>query len=195
MNHDRYDDSYIRGILNAVKNIAVVGASPGDNRPSMFVVKYLADRGYRIFPINPGRGGQEIGGEKTYARLADVPEKIDMVDVFRNSESVPPILDEALALAHRPDVFWMQQGIRNDGVAAKAEAAGMKVVMDRCPKIEYGRLSSEIGWMGVNTRVLTAKRAKLSDRGIQRMSLDRVTMAGGANSAATKSSRKDDGGQ
>jgi uncharacterized protein len=171
MNHDRYDDSYIRGILNTVKTIAVVGASPGDNRPSMFVVKYLAERGYRIFPINPGRGGQKIGGEKTYARLADVPEKIDMVDVFRNSESVPPILDEALALAHRPDVFWMQQGIRNDGAAAKAEAAGMKVVMDRCPKIEYGRLSGEINWVGVNTRTLSSKRAQRLPGGVQRLKL------------------------
>lgn len=171
MNHDRYDDSYIRGILNTVKNIAVVGASPGDNRPSMFVVKYLAERGYRIFPINPGRGGQDIGGEKAYARLAGVPEKIDMVDVFRNSESVPPILEEALALAHRPDVFWMQQGIRNDGVAAKAEAAGMKVVMDRCPKIEYGRLSGEINWVGVNTRTLSSKRAQRLPGGVQRLKL------------------------
>ena len=122
MNHDRYDDSYIRGILNTVKNVAVVGASPGENRPSMFVVKYLAERGYRVFPINPGRGGQEIGGEKAYAKLADVPEKIDMIDVFRNSESVPPVLDEVLALPRRPDVFWMQQGVRNDAVAARAEA-------------------------------------------------------------------------
>jgi uncharacterized protein len=171
MNHDRYDDSYIRGILNAVKTVAVVGASPGDNRPSMFVVKYLAERGYRIFPINPGRGGQDIGGEKTYARLGDVPEKIDMVDVFRNSESVPPILDEALALSPRPDVFWMQQGVRNDAVAAKAEAAGMKVVMNRCPKIEYGRLSGEINWVGVNTRTLSSKRARRLPGGVQRLKL------------------------
>ena len=171
MDHTRYDDSYIRGILNAVKNVAVVGASPGDNRPSMFVVKYLAERGYRVFPINPGRGGQQIGGKKAYARLADVPEKIDMVDVFRNSESVPPILDEALTLSHRPDVFWMQQGIRNDAAAAKAEAAGMKVVMDRCPKIEYGRLSGEINWVGVNTRTLSSKRAQRLPGGVQRLKL------------------------
>jgi uncharacterized protein len=171
MNHDRYDDSYIRGILSTVKNIAVVGASPGDNRPSMFVVKYLTERGYRIFPINPGRGGQQIGGKQAYARLADVPEKIDMVDVFRSSESVPPILDEALALLQRPDVFWMQQGIRNDAAAAKAEAAGMKVVMDRCPKIEYGRLSGEISWVGVNTRTLSSKRAQRLPGGVQRLKL------------------------
>jgi predicted CoA-binding protein len=171
MNHDKYDDGYIRGILKTVKNIAVVGASPGENRPSMFVVKYLSERGYKVFPINPGRAGQDIGKQKAYARLADVPEKIDMVDVFRNSESVPPILDEALALPHRPDVFWLQQGIRNDEVAAKAEAAGMKVVMDRCPKIEYGRLSGEINWVGVNTRTLSSKRAKRLPGGVQRLKL------------------------
>ena len=171
MNHDRYDDSYIRGILNTVKNVAVVGASPGDNRPSMFVVKYLTERGYRVFPINPGRGGQNIGGQKAYARLADVPEKIDMVDVFRNSETVSPILDEALALPHRPDIFWMQQGVRNDAVAARAEAAGMKVVMNRCPKIEYGRLSGEISWVGVNSRTLSSKRAQRLPGGVQRLKL------------------------
>src|SRR5262249_53208 len=102
MNHDRYDDSYIRGILNTVKNVRAVGARPGENRRSMFVVKYLSERGYRVFPINPGRSGEKIGGETAYARLADVPEKLDMVDVFRNSESVPPILDEVLALSDRP---------------------------------------------------------------------------------------------
>jgi len=171
MNHDRYDDSYIRGILNTVKNVAVVGASPGENRPSMFVVKYLAERGYRVFPVNPGRGGEKIGGVTAYAKLADVPEKIDMVDVFRNSENVSPILDEVLALPDRPRVFWMQQGVKNDAVAAKAEAAGMKVVMDRCPKIEYGRLSGEITWMGVNTRTLSSKRAQRLPGGVQRLKL------------------------
>jgi predicted CoA-binding protein len=171
MNHDRYDDAYIRGILNTVKNVAIVGASPGENRPSMFVVKYLAERGYRVFPVNPGRGGERIGGEAAYARLADVPEKIDMVDVFRNSESVPPVLDEALALGHRPQVFWMQQGVRNDAAAARAEAAGMKVVMDRCPKIEYGRLSGEISWVGVNTRILSSKRPARLPGGVQRLKL------------------------
>jgi len=171
MNHDRYDDSYIRGILTTVRNVAVVGASPGENRPSMFVVKYLSERGYNVFPINPGRGGQDIGGQKAYVKLADVPGKIDMVDVFRNSENVLPILDEALALPHHPDVFWMQQGVRNDEVAAKAEAAGMKVVMDRCPKIEYGRLSGEINWVGVNTRTLSSKRALRLPGGVQRLKL------------------------
>jgi len=171
MNHNKYDDNYIRGILNTVKNVAIVGASPGENRPSMFVVKYLTERGYKVFPINPGRAGELIGGQKTYARLVDVQEKIDMVDVFRNSENVPPILDETLTLTHRPNVFWMQQGVRNDEVATKAEAAGMKVVMDRCPKIEYGRLSGEINWVGVNTRTLSSRRAQRLPGGVQRLKL------------------------
>jgi len=171
MDHDRYEDNYIHGILSTVKNVAIVGASPGENRPSMFVVKYLAERGYNVFPINPGRAGQEIGGKKAYARLADVPEKIDMVDVFRNSEKVPPVLDEVLALPHRPAVFWMQQGVRHDEAATRAEAAGMKVVMNRCPKIEYGRLSGEINWVGVNTRMLSAKRPRRLPGGVQRLKL------------------------
>jgi predicted CoA-binding protein len=195
MNHDNYPDNYIRGILNTVKTIAMVGISPKDVRPSYFAFKYLLERGYRMIPINPGQVGGEILGQPVYARLADIPEPVDMVDVFRAPQYALAIVQEALALKPRPQVIWMQLGIRNDEAANLAEANGLKVVMDRCPKIEYGRLSSEIGWMGVNTRVLTAKRAKLSGRGIQRMSLDRVTMAGGANSAAKKSSHEDDGGQ
>ncbi len=171
MNHDRYDDSYIRGILNSVKSVAVVGASPSDNRPSHFVVKYLAERGYNVFPINPGQGGKHIGGIAAYARLADVLEPLDMVDVFRGSEHVPAVLDEVLALPHRPKVFWMQLGVRDDAAAARAEAAGMNVVMNRCPKIEYGRLSGEINWAGVNTRTLSSRRAKRLPGGVQRLSL------------------------
>jgi hypothetical protein len=195
MDHDNYPDSYIRGILNTVKTIAMVGISPKDVRPSYFAFKYLLERGYRMIPVNPGQVGGDILGRPVYGKLADIPEPIDMVDVFRAPQYALPIVEEALALEPRPRVIWMQLGIRNDQAARLAEANGLKVVMDRCPKIEYGRLSSEIGWMGVNTRVLTAKRAKLSGRGIQRMSLDRVTMAGGANSAATKSSHEDEGGQ
>jgi predicted CoA-binding protein len=195
MDHDNYPDSYIRGILNTVKTIAMVGISPKDVRPSYFAFKYLLERGYRMIPVNPGQVGRDILGQPVYGKLADIPEPIDMVDVFRAPQFALAIVEEALALARRPQVIWMQLGIRNAAAAALAEANGLKVVMDRCPKIEYGRLSSEIGWMGVNTRVLTSKRAKLSGRGIQRMSLDRITMAGGATSAATKSSPKDDGGQ
>lgn len=171
MNHDKYDDSYIREILNGVKTVAVVGASANESRPSLFVVKYLSERGYKIFPINPGRAGDLTGGQKTYAKLADVPSNIDMVDVFRRSEDVPTVLDEVLALPKLPAIFWMQQGIRNDETAAKAEAAGMKVVMNRCPKIEYGRMSGEIGWAGVNTRMLSSKRAQRMEGGVQRLKL------------------------
>jgi uncharacterized protein len=179
MNHDSYSDGYIRGILNTVKTIAMVGISPKDNRPSYFAFKYLLERGYNMIPVNPGQVGKEILGRKVYARLADVPEPIDMVDVFRAPQYAPQIVAEALALRSRPQVIWMQLGVRNDEAAATAEAAGLKVVMNRCPKIEYGRLSSEISWMGVNSRTLTAKRAHTLGRGVQRMSLSRTTVTGG----------------
>jgi predicted CoA-binding protein len=179
MNHDRYDDSYIRGILNTVKTIAMVGASAKDNRPSYFAFKYLAERGYNMIPINPGLAGKELLGRKIYGRLSEVPEPIDMVDVFRAAKYGLPVVQEALTLNPPPRVIWMQLGIRNDEAAALAEENGMKVVMDRCPKIEYGRLSSEIGWIGVNSRTLSSKRAKVFGKGVQRMSLDRATLGGG----------------
>jgi len=183
MNHDAYPDTYIRGILNTVKTIAMVGISPKDVRPSYFAFKYLLERGYRMIPVNPGQAGGEILGRPVYAKLSQIGEPIDMVDIFRAPQYALAIVEEALALKPRPQVIWMQLGVRNDEAARLAEAAGLKVVMDRCPKIEYGRLSAEIGWMGVNTRMLTSKRAKLGG-GIQRMALNRVTMAGGAG--ATK---------
>jgi predicted CoA-binding protein len=186
MNHDNYSDSYIRGILNTVKTIAMVGISPKDNRPSYFAFKYLKERGYRMIPVNPGQAGKEILGEKVYARLADIPESVDMVDVFRGSKFAPGIVAEALQMKPRPQVIWMQLTVRNDEAAAAAEAAGMKVVMNRCPKIEYGRLSSEISWMGVNSRTLTSKRAKLFGKGVQRMSLNRTTSQGGATEATDR---------
>ena len=158
MNHDSYDNSYIGGILNAVKTVAIVGASANDVRPSFFVTKYLIDKGYTVFPINPGHAGREILGRMTYASLADVPEPIDMVDIFRASAAVPAIVDEALALKPLPKVIWMQLTVRHDEAATKAEAAGIKVVMNRCPKIEYGRLSGEISWNGVNSRVISSKK-------------------------------------
>ncbi len=171
MSHDNYDDAFIRGILDKVKTVAVVGASQGDDKPSMFVVKYLSERGYRVFPINPGRAGQLVAGVKAFARLADVPEPIDMVDVFRRADAVPGVLDEVLALSPLPKIFWMQLGVRNDEAAARAEAAGMTVVMNRCPKIEYGRLSREIGWVGVNTRTLSSKKPQRLAGGVQRLQL------------------------
>jgi predicted CoA-binding protein len=192
MNHDNYPDSYIRGILNTVKTIAMVGISPKDNRPSYFAFKYLLERGYRMIPVNPGQAGKEILGQKVYAKLADIPEPVDMVDIFRASSYALPIVQEALALKPRPQVVWMQLTVRNDEAAQLAEDNGIKVVMNRCPKIEYGRLSSEIAWMGVNTRTLSSKKAQLSGRGIQRMSLNRATLAGGATEA-TDRAQKDDG--
>lgn len=194
MNHDSYPDAYIRGILNTVKTIAMVGVSPKDNRPSYFAFKYLLERGYRMIPVNPGHAGKELLGQRVYARLADIPEPIDMVDIFRASQYAPGIVDEAIALNPRPRVIWMQLGVRHDEAAAKAEAAGMKVVMNRCPKIEYGRLSSEISWMGVNSRTLTAKKARLYGRGIQRMSLNRTTVAGAATPAAQRAAEADGAG-
>jgi predicted CoA-binding protein len=195
MNHDQYDDSYIRGILNTVKTIAMVGISPKDNRPSYFAFKYLLERGYRMIPVNPGQAGREILGQRVYAKLSDVPEPIDMVDVFRASQFVPPVVEEALTLKPRPGVIWMQLSVRNDQAAALAEQAGLKVVMNRCPKIEYGRLSSEIAWMGVNTRTISAKRAKNLGGGIQRMSLNRTTMAGGLTEATDRAVQQEDPSQ
>jgi predicted CoA-binding protein len=186
MSHDSYPDPFIRGILNTVKTIAMVGVSPKDNRPSYFAFKYLLERGYNMVPVNPGQAGKDILGRKVYAKLADIPEPVDMVDVFRAAQYAPGIVEEAIALTPRPQVIWMQLGVRNDEAAARAEAAGMKVVMNRCPKIEYGRLSSEISWMGVNSRTLTSKKAQLLGKGVQRMSLNRITSAGGATEATDR---------
>ena len=158
MNHDRYDDSYISGILNSVRSVAIVGASANDVRPSYFVAKYLIDKGFEVYPVNPGQAGREILGRMTYAKLADVPVPIDMVDIFRPSAAVPAIVDEVLALDPLPQVIWMQLTVRHDEAAATAEAAGIKVVMNRCPKIEYGRLSGEIGWNGVNSGTISSKK-------------------------------------
>jgi len=192
MKHDNYPDNFIRGILNTVKSIAIVGISPKDNRPSYFAFKYLLERGYRMIPVNPGQAGKEILGQKVYAKLSDIPEPIDMVDVFRASEHVPAVVDEALTMTPRPAVIWMQLGVRNDEAAAKAEAGGIKAVMNRCPKIEYGRLSSEIGWIGVNSRTLSSKKAPLLGKGVQRMSLNRTTMAGGVTEAAERAVQQKD---
>jgi predicted CoA-binding protein len=193
MNHDRYDDDYIRGILNTVKTIAMVGVSANTSRPSYFVFKYLSERGYRMIPVNPALAGQDLLGQRVFATLLDIPEPVDMVDVFRASQHVPPIVTQALQMQSRPRVIWMQLGVRNDEAAQLAEANGLKVVMNRCPKIEYGRLSSEISWMGVNSRTLSSKKAQLSGRGVQRLSIDRATLAGGTTDAATRAAQRGDG--
>jgi len=191
MNHDVYADDYVRGILNTVKTIAMVGASEKQNRPSYFAFKYLLERGYHMIPVNPGQAGKTLLGQKIHARLADIPEPVDMVDVFRSSQYALPIVQEALLLNPRPRVLWMQLGVRSDEAAALAEANGLKVVMNRCPKIEYGRLSSEIAWMGVNTRTLTSRKAAIG--GIQRMSLNRRSAPGGATEAADRVQREEAG--
>lgn len=191
MNHDSYPDAYIRGVLNTVKTIAMVGASEKENRPSYFAFKYLLERGYRVIPVNPGHAGHSMLSQKIYARLADIPKPIDMVDVFRGAQYALPIVQEVLALEPRPHVIWMQLGVRNDEAAALAEANGLKVVMNRCPKIEYGRLSSEIAWMGVNTRTLSSKKATIG--GMQRMTLNRTSGQGGATEAADRAQREEGG--
>jgi len=190
MDHDTYSDSYIRGILRAVKTIAVVGISPKDNRPSYFAFKYLQARGYSMIAVNPGQAGRTILGQPVYAKLADIPGPIDMVDIFRGSEHALPIVQEALALDPKPKVIWMQLTVRNDEAARLAEAAGLKVVMNRCPKIEYGRLSSEISWMGVNSRVLSSKRAQAPTKGVQRMSLGITPPATQTDQASAAAPRK-----
>jgi hypothetical protein len=189
MDHDQYSDSYIRGILNTVKTIAMVGVSANSSRPSYFAFKYLLERGYRMIPVNPGLAGQELLGQTVYATLGDIPEPVDMVDIFRAPRYARAIVQEALALTPKPQAIWMQLGIRNDEAAALAEKDGLKVVMNRCPKIEYGRLSSEIAWMGVNTRTLTSRKPQLFGRGIQRMALNRVTVAGGSTEPAMQAQK------
>jgi uncharacterized protein len=169
MDHTRYSDAYIAGILGEAKTIAMLGASAGTSRPSYFAMKYLLGKGYKVIPVNPTLSGQQILGQKVVASLADLEPPIDIVDVFRNSAAALEVTREALALKDRLGikVIWMQLGVRNDEAAAEAEAAGLKVVMNRCPKIEYGRLSGEIGWAGVNAGTISSKRPLLSGRGVQ----------------------------
>ena len=161
MIHDTYPDAYIRAVLDDVKSIAMVGASPNSARPSYFVLKYMLSKGYRVTPINPGHAGKEILGQRVFGSLADVPHPIDMVDIFRNSAAALAVTREALTLGPLPKVIWMQLSVRNDEAARLAEDKGVRVVMNRCPKIEYGRLSGEIGWTGVNSRTLSARRPAL----------------------------------
>jgi len=188
MNHDTYPDDYIRQILNGVKSIAMVGASPVDVRPSYFAFKYLVQRGYDMIPVNPGHIGKSLLGRPFVASLGDIGRPIDMIDIFRSSIHIMPVVDEALKLSPLPKVIWMQLGARDDAAAAKAEAAGIKVVMNRCPKIEYGRLSSEISWMGVNSRTISAKRAPVPTQGM-RLSLNRMSVGGGTTAAADRAAK------
>jgi predicted CoA-binding protein len=158
VDHDRYTDDFLRGVLKRVRVIAMVGASPHWNRPSYFAMKYLQDKGYRVIPVNPRAQGETILGEKVYGALAEIPDTVDMVDIFRNSDAAGPIVDEAIAIGAK--VIWMQLGVRNDAAARRAEAAGLTVVMNRCPKIEYSRLHGELAWSGVNTGIISSKRVR-----------------------------------
>jgi predicted CoA-binding protein len=168
-----YPDHLIRNILKASKRIALVGASANEARPSWIVTKYLLDRGYDVIPVNPGLAGQTLLGKTVYGSLKEIPGPIDMVEIFRNSEAAGPIVDEALSLEPLPKVIWMQLSVRNDEAAARAEAKGLTVIMDRCPKIEYGRLSGEIGWQGINSRILSSKKPALAGKGFQKLTIDR----------------------
>jgi predicted CoA-binding protein len=169
MNHQSYSDDYIADILSAARTFAFVGASASTNRPSYFAMKYLIGKGYTVIPVNPGLAGQQILGQTVYATLADVPGPVDVIDIFRNSEAALEVAREAIALKDKLGlkVLWLQLGVRNEEAAREAEAAGLKIVMNRCPKIEYGRLSGEIGWAGVNSGTISSLRPKLAARGVQ----------------------------
>ena len=157
--HDSYSDRRIRTILANVRTIAMVGASTLWRRPSFYAMKYLQKRGYRVIPVNPARAGAEILGETVHPDIAAVPGPIDMVDIFRPSEEALEITREAIANRNTKgiQVVWMQLSVRDDAAAALAEAAGLVVVMDRCPKIEFARLSGELGWSGINSGIVTAR--------------------------------------
>lgn len=154
-----YTDEQIKRVLGSVKTIAIVGVSANEARPSYFVMKFMQGKGYRCVPVNPGLAGQTLLGEKVYGDLKSIPDKIDMVDIFRNSEAAGPVTDDAIAIGAK--VVWMQLGVVNEQAAKRAEAAGLAVVMDRCPKMEYSRFSGEFGWIGRNSRIIDNRRRPL----------------------------------
>ena len=157
--HNHYRDTKLRRILGDVKTFAMVGASTVWRRPSFYAMKYLQHKGFRIIPINPGRAGGEILGETIYGSLSEAPCQLDMVDIFRTSEEAYEITEDVIANKEEKGIkyLWMQLTVRNDPAAELAELAGLEVIMDRCPKIEFGRLSGELSWSGVNSRIITAK--------------------------------------
>ena len=159
MNHDSYEDKYILDVLKDAKSVAMVGASANWNRPSFFAMKYMQQKGFRVIPVNPGIAGKEIQGETVVASLDEIQEPIDMVDIFRNSEAAGAVTDDAIKAGAK--IVWMQLGVRNDEAAKRAEDAGLRVVMDRCPKIEFARLNGELSWHGINSHVISSKRRKL----------------------------------
>jgi predicted CoA-binding protein len=152
------DIQTLRRILAENRVVAVVGLSADWYRPSYFAAKYLQEHGYRVVPVNPRYAGKKVLGETCYASLREVPDKVDIVDVFRRSADVPPIAEDAIAIGAK--VLWQQIGVKNEAAAETARAAGLDTVMDRCVKIEHARLFGGLNWMGVNTRVLSAKRPR-----------------------------------
>lgn len=158
-----YPDALVRRVLDETRTIAMVGASANWVRPSNFAMKYLQQKGYRVIPVNPGSAGTEIHGEMCYAGLGDIPDPFEMVDIFRRSEDAGGIVDEAIFLKDIKGIktVWLQLGVIDTDAAARAEAAGLTAIMDRCPKIEYGRLNHELGWAGINTGVISSKRPRL----------------------------------
>ena len=158
MNHDAYSDNYIREILNGVKSIAMVGASPVNVRPSYFAFKYLAQRGYDMIPVNPGHVGKSLLGKPFVASLLDIGRPVDMVEIFRNSSHIMPVVDEALRMTPLPKVIWMQLGVIHEAAAERARAAGLEVVMDRCMKIEHARFFGGLNTLGMNTAVISARK-------------------------------------
>lgn len=152
-----YSDETLRGILTSVRTIAVVGVSMNPVRPSYYVARYLALKGYRVIPVNPGHAGETLLGATVRARLSDIGEPVDMVDIFRRSEHVPPIVDEALAAFPDLRVIWMQIGVENAEAAAVAEARGVTVIQNRCPKIEYQRLFGELRMGGFATGIISSR--------------------------------------
>ena len=169
MRHDTYSDDEIEQVLSDARVFAFVGASANTSRPSYFAMKYLLGKGYQVIPINRGAAGKEILGQKVYGTLTGLEGSVDVIDIFRNSEAALGVTREAIAVKDKLGlkVIWMQLGVCNDEAAAEAEAAGLKVIMNRCAKIEYGRLSGEIRWAGVNSGTISSLRPKLAAHGVQ----------------------------
>jgi predicted CoA-binding protein len=162
-----YPDTLIKSILRSVKTIAMVGASANDIRPSYFAMMYLLNKGYTVIPVNPGAAGKTILGQPVYAALRDVPAPVDMVDIFREAKYAPEIAREAVAQKDRlgVKVLWMQLGVLSPEAEKIAADAGLTVIMDRCPKIEHGRFSGEMGWLGINRKVIDNRKPLLFGKG------------------------------
>ena len=151
-----YEDHYIKSILDNTKTIAMIGLSSSWQRPSYFVAKYLLDRGFKIFPVNPREAGKTILSQKVYSSVSEIKEKIDMVDIFRKSNDVELLIDDVINI--KPSTIWLQIGVINFKAEKLAKKNKINIVMNKCPKIEYGRLSGELGWAGINSGVFLNKR-------------------------------------